>query len=1169
MIVFDLLHSQIGRPIPAGSLCRRGRLGIWRSLAVLTVLAFGAGGFCAAGQARQAGRSQRLPALEVLQRAHTQFSQGDYQSARRNYLKVLPSFPGNFDILRDLAYCYFVMGPRGFAQAAKYYARAYEINPHSTEVATRLSQCYMALKKYQEAAAVEMKLANLQGSHAEAWKRAAEAYAANGDHSDARKAYIAYLQRKPGDLLARCQLAGMDGLDKNYSDAAAQYRIVLSSNPNFVPALVGMARINSWQGQLDTSLELYNRVLRFEPENSEALSGRAFVLLWQKKYRQAHEIFVLLHRRYPRDADVKRGLDDSQRGIESQAFVSARKNGKVPELMNYYREQAARNPNDVGALKALTSISADTQDCSRTLEFGKKAMESSNGSPSVVLALARALRVCGKYPEAISLYRRYLHSKPGSQTALYELADTLRRAKRFPEAIQTFRRLVQSDAGNADAQVGLGQSLAATGKYDEALANFNQVLEKNPGYYEALQGKAFVLFWKGNYDAAQAIFERLKKMDPNDAQNSEALKDIARAQRAARWNTLRPKAGASPQLWIDFYRKRLDGDPKDREALKGLAYQESQLSQRQAAVRDYRHVLEIYPEDRDSKLELARLLGLDQQYAAAISLYRQGLQQDPENSNVQASLARTYAWAGQPQEALEVYEHLLEQDPLNTGYLFAAAQMELRLKNFANARKRLGSLLAIDPEDRNARLELARLNINQGQYGEALKEYEYLLKRNPQDPAALQGKARMFFYQGNLSQAHAAAKEAVEKSPDDFSSLLLLASIEHAQHHRRKTLNLLKQAEKLSPGDAQVASLRNRVLSESRVTLTTTVAYTREIGPPSQANGRTGLPNEDLRMFTYGTTIGMNLFPATDSYISFTSAPSDSPAGPLRDSFGNQIPTGITGATAPYSFLYRQSTRFGHRLTIRGGAGFTRFGPGEMVPIPGQNSLVKGAAERPVGLAGVSIGLIHGLTLDLDATKSAITYTPVSTRLGVIRDRLQGRLNFFFNPRTSLQLAYWYGRYTSEDYYHTVVVNGVSLGGVMADRDHGAGGKITFSGQVLHSSRFSLDLGYEGVIYGFAGQGQNLFMGFFNPSFYQRHEFVPHIYGSLWGPLGYDLSGGIGIQQTGRGAAVTNAWMVSPNILVRVSRHLSLVFGYTHYNTAQILGPLRGNEVRFGTKWQY
>lgn len=126
---------------------------------------------------------------------------------------------------------------------------------------------------------------------------------------------------------------------------------------------------------------------------------------------------------------------------------------------------------------------------------------------------------------------------------------------------------------------------------------------------------------------------------------------------------------------------------------------------------------------------------------------------------------------------------------------------------------------------------------------------------------------------------------------------------------------------------------------------------------------------------------------------------------------------------------------------------------------------------------------------------------------------------------------------------------------------------MIFNRQVVHSSGFSLDLGYEGLLYGFAEQ--NVFLGFFNPSFYQRHEFVPRIHGPLWWPLGYDLSGGIGVQQTGREGAVTNAWRVSPNLSVRVSRHVSLIFGYTHYNTAQILGPLRGNEVRFGTKWQY
>ena len=816
-----------------------------------------------------------------------------------------------------------------------------------------------------------------------------------------------------------------------------------------------------------------------------------------------------------------------------------------------------------------TSFSAGNGNCSQSADFDSKAKEASKGDPAVQLALARSLRVCGKYSQAVLYYRKYLDSHPESKDTLYELGDTLRLAHDFPEAVQVFRQLIQTDPANVDAQIGLGQSLGATGRYDEALECFNQVLEKDPGNYGALQAKAYVLFWKGDYADSQAIFEALEKMNPADQQYPDALKEIARAEKAARWKALRPAPDASPQSWIDFYNKQLEIDPNDRQAMKGLAYQEAQLNDQPAAVRDYRQVLKVYPDDSDSKLELARLLSLDHKYPEAISLYRQTLQQDPENSSAQASLARVYVWSGQPEKALDIYIQLLNKDPSNTSYLLAAAQMEMQLKDYDGARKNLGSLLAIDPANRDARLELARLNTYQRHYGKALEDYEYLLNRNPQDPQALLGQARISFYQGHLSEAHAAAAEAVAKNPDDFSSLFLLASIEHAQHHRRRTLRLLAQAEKLSPGDLEVASLRNRVLSETRVTLTTTAAYTREIGPPSQASGRTGLPNEDLRMYTYGTTVGLNLFPATNSYFSFTSAPSDSPPGPLRDAFGNQIPTGITGATAPYDFLYRQSTRFGRRLTIRGGAGFTRFGPGEPVPVPGQSDLIQGAAERPVGLAGVSIDLIHGLTFDLDATKSAITYTPLSTRLGVIQDRLQGRLNFLFNPRTSLHVAYWYERYSSEDYSHEVVVNGITQSVVSADRDRGRGGSITFNREVVHSSRFSLDMGYESLIYGFAGQGQNVFMGFFNPSFYQRHEFVPRIYGPLWGPLGYNVSGGIGVQQTGRGGALTNAWMVSPDISVRVSRHLTLIFGYTHYNTAQILGPLRGNEARFGTKWEY
>ncbi|MEJ2007186.1 MAG: tetratricopeptide repeat protein [Acidobacteriota bacterium] len=680
-----------------------------------------------------------------------------------------------------------------------------------------------------------------------------------------------------------------------------------------------------------------------------------------------------------------------------------------------------------------SSPSANPNPCNQKIAFAKESLEAPSGRAANQLVLARSLRLCGNYSQAISYYRQYLQSHPG----------------------------------NADGQVGLGEALADTGQYQAALSRFNQVLKKQPGYYDALQGKAYVLFWEGDFDRARAIFEALEKRNPHGPQNAQAIKDIARAQEAAHWKALRPGAGASPQAWIAFYRKRLASYPNDREAMKGLA------------------------------------------------------------------------------------------------------GMEIRLKEYDAARQTLYRLLEANPGNRIARLEVARIDVDQRHYKAALQNYDVLLRQNSQDPAALLGKARIDFYKGKLPEAQAAATKALRVHPKDFSSLFLLASIQHARHHRRKALGLLSLAEKLSPGNSQVASLRNRVLSESSVTLRTTVAFAREIGPPSEFAGHGGLANEDLRTYTYGTTIGINLLPRTDSYISFTSIPTDSPPGPERDKFGNQIPTGITGATAPYEFLYRQSTRIGRRVTLRAGAGFVRFGPGEMVSVPGQPSAVRAAQQRPIGLAGVSLRLIHGLSFDLDATRSALPYTPVSTRLGVIQDRLQGRINYFFNSRTQLHWAYWYGRYSSENYTHTAVVNGTIESITQADHELAQGERITFERNVLRSERFSLDAGYEGLLYGVAGRGLAVYLGFFNPSFYQSHEFVPRIYGRLWGPLGYDFHAGIGIQQVGHRQAITRALSASPGISVRVSRHLRLILGYTHYNTAQILGPLRGNEVRFDTEWQY
>ncbi len=107
-----------------------------------------------AGQAKTAKPQAKQTPIELLQTAHTLFLQKDYESAREYYLEILPSFPKNFDVLKNLAFCFYHRGPKGYPQAAHYYSKALEVNPDSVEVAENLARCLSGMNRSGEAGAI-------------------------------------------------------------------------------------------------------------------------------------------------------------------------------------------------------------------------------------------------------------------------------------------------------------------------------------------------------------------------------------------------------------------------------------------------------------------------------------------------------------------------------------------------------------------------------------------------------------------------------------------------------------------------------------------------------------------------------------------------------------------------------------------------------------------------------------------------------------------------------------------------------------------------------------------------------------------------------------------------------------------------------------------------------
>jgi len=631
---------------------------------------------------------------------------------------------------------------------------------------------------------------------------------------------------------------------------------------------------------------------------------------------------------------------------------------------------------------------------------------------------------------------------------------------------------------------------------------------------------------------------------------------VAASSLAARDRNPAPPPAAADQTEISglekYYRERARRNPQDQVAFEGMAILEVRRADYAGAIASYRRALELAPHDYDAQVGLARTLAYNGQYDAAQAAFQVILKERPEDTDGIEGLARVFVWSGRPTAALPIFQGLAKRYPASRQYALELARVEMRLAQYPEARQTLAALLTADPRNREAQLQLASLDLLEGHPADALRRFNHLLMKDPTDAEALRGNARLAYYRGDLKYAHDLVSKLVQDDPHDVPTLLLLAHLERALHNRRKAGALLARAESLDARNEEARELRASLRSDSCPTWHTSASWAREIGSSGPASA------EDLRTFGYESTWGFSALPRSDSYFSMYYLPSNSPSG------------GIRGAVGPSEFLYRQTTYLGPQLTLRGGLGLARFGPGELAGIPTQDAPIRSARTRPVEFINLSYAARKKLRVDFTEAQSALAYTPTAVRLGVRETRTSAGLNYHFNARTELSLESFSTNLSTIPYDHVLTANG-SIQAVIhtADRKRGRGGSITFDRQVFRRHGVALDLGYSGLAYGFRGGQQQYYMGFFSPGFYQRHYLTTRVVGRLRGPLGYDFSGGVGVQQVELGGSVQPALLLNPALTVKTSPRVQLSLGYTYYDSSQSFGILRGNAVRLSTDWKF
>ena len=244
--------------------------------------------------------------------------------------------------------------------------------------------------------------------------------------------------------------------------------------------------------------------------------------------------------------------------------------------------------------------SNDAKWATKAVSAAEHALQLGPNFPEVHFVLSSAYAATGKTNEAIAEINEALRLAPNSDEGYRRLGDALRSSdqdasiqayqkaieinpyywynynalggasfrfgdKYDQQAIAAFKKVTEIAPTVPSGFANLGAVYLRDGKYDDAIPQFQAALKLDPNFTVALDGLGNTYFFNKRYADAAQMFEKAASITPNDEKMTGNLAD------AYRWSGDKQKADATYDKAISLAQKNLQVNPRDAEAMGGLA----------------------------------------------------------------------------------------------------------------------------------------------------------------------------------------------------------------------------------------------------------------------------------------------------------------------------------------------------------------------------------------------------------------------------------------------------------------------------------------------------------------------------------------------------------------------------------------------------------------------
>jgi tetratricopeptide (TPR) repeat protein len=345
------------------------------------------------------------------------------------------------------------------------------------------------------------------------------------------------------------------------------------------------------------------------------------------------------------------------------------------------------------------------------------------------------------------------------------------RGEYFSKAADAYRAALKADPSATFIAEELSDLYIQSGRLREAVVDAEEAIKQNPNDLNARRLLARIYTHLiGDSQTNQIDPDMVKKAIEQYQKITEAApKDIDSWIMLGRLQ----KAIMNSTEAMAAYKKALELDATNEDAMTGLATVYADLGDNKAAAEMLRKVAEKDPNPR-SLTSLASVYEQLKDYSLAAEMLRRALDQQPGNSELKAALAEDLLLSNQLDDALKLYQDAVADDPKDIKAELRISQIYRQKQDFAKAREAADKAKEIDPNDLEVQYNDVNLLEAEGKIPDAIKTLKGILDATAKKTYSASEKSSRSFLLSNLGEL----ERNVEQYPAAVDTFRQLADLD-------------------------------------------------------------------------------------------------------------------------------------------------------------------------------------------------------------------------------------------------------------------------------------------------------------------------------------------------------------------------------------------------------